>query len=62
MTGLMLREWREAVGWTQEALAAKLYVSVSQVSRWETGRSGITGTRERQIRDLAKSAKVKFPR
>lgn len=33
-----LRDFREAVSWTQEKLAGKLYVDVSTLRRWESGR------------------------
>lgn len=38
---LLLKEARKRAGLTQEAIAEKLDVSGSQVSRWENGKDGI---------------------
>ncbi|MBR3175084.1 MAG: helix-turn-helix domain-containing protein [Oscillospiraceae bacterium] len=37
VTGAMIRKLREDKGLTQEALAARIYVSGKAVSKWETG-------------------------
>lgn len=36
--GRELRELRERLGWTREALAAELAISVSSIARWEAGK------------------------
>ncbi|WP_411340341.1 LexA family transcriptional regulator [Sphingopyxis sp. J-6] len=41
----MLRQLREALGLSQEVIADRLGCSVSQVSRWEAGRSNIPSER-----------------
>ena len=33
----LIRQKREAKGWTQKELAQRLYVSDKTISRWETG-------------------------
>lgn len=35
--GQRLQEWRKGQGWTQQALAVKLNVSLATVARWEKG-------------------------
>lgn len=43
MTGPELKERREALGLTQEALARELGLVVSTISRWERGDRGMPG-------------------
>ena len=38
VTGAAIRRLREAKGMTQEALAARIFVSTKAVSKWETGK------------------------
>lgn len=42
---IRLREFREAKGWSQEDIADRAGVSVSQISRWEAGNSNIPSER-----------------
>lgn len=49
---IMLRQLREALGVSQEVIAERLGNSVSQVSRWEAGRSNIPSER---LPDLARA-------
>ena len=35
----LIRQKRDAKGWTQKELAQRLYVSDKTISRWETGRA-----------------------
>ncbi|MGN6290424.1 MAG: LexA family protein [Sphingopyxis terrae] len=49
---IMLRQLREALGLSQEVIADRLGNSVSQVSRWEAGRSNIPSER---LPDLARA-------
>jgi transcriptional regulator with XRE-family HTH domain len=37
----VIREWREAHGWTQKRLADALAVPVNTVARWERGEMAI---------------------
>lgn len=49
---IMLRQLREALGLSQETIAERLGNSVSQVSRWEAGRSNIPSER---LPDIARA-------
>lgn len=56
-TGKKVKDLRKKYGLTQSQLAAKLYVTVFTVSRWENDARGIPGVRADQLDDLERNLK-----
>ncbi len=53
-----IRELREKMGWTQEALARHMYVSLSTIQRWENKGGNPNRLSLRELRKLFRKAGI----
>jgi transcriptional regulator with XRE-family HTH domain len=58
MTGPELAAWRKTHGYTQEALARALGVSMNTVARWEGGSRKIPSYLEMALESITRKGKI----